>query len=76
MASRCASTLFETGCCAASERLHEIMNAAASKVVERKGGRAKAEIAIFMGGLLGVEIKMRGKPLRDSRICRVLYVIE
>jgi len=48
MASRSSSTLFESGCCAASERLHAIMHAAVSKMVERQGGRAKVEIAIFM----------------------------
>jgi hypothetical protein len=29
------------------------MNAAASNVVERKGGRVKVEIAVFIGELLG-----------------------
>jgi hypothetical protein len=66
MASRCASSLFETGCCAASERLNEIMNAVASDVVERKGGRVKVEIAVFTGELLGAETKCEGKPFLIS----------
>jgi len=56
------STLFEGGCCGASERLNEIRNAAASNVVERKGGRVKVEIAVFIGELLCAETKMRGRP--------------
>jgi hypothetical protein len=39
------------------------MNAAASDVVERKGGRVKVEIAVFIGELLGAETKCEGKPL-------------
>jgi hypothetical protein len=42
------------------------MNAAASNVVERKGGRVKVEIGVFIGELLGAETKMQGKPFQST----------
>jgi hypothetical protein len=34
-----------------------MMNAAISKVLEREGGRVRAEIAVFIGELLVAEVK-------------------
>jgi hypothetical protein len=77
MASRCTSTLFEGGCCAGSERLNKIMNAAASNVVERRGGRVKVEIAVFIAELLGARNQnARGSIEESLRRPRVLYFIE
>src|SRR6185312_7599619 len=53
MASRCAPTRFESGGWAASERPNEVINAAASSVVERNGGRPKVEIRVFIRELPG-----------------------
>jgi hypothetical protein len=44
------------------------MNAAASNVVERKGGGVKMENAVFIGELLGAETKMGGKSFQ-SLVC-------
>src|SRR5580704_3587042 len=77
MASRCTSTLFEGGCCAGSERLNKIMNAAASNVVERRGGRVKVEIAVFIAELLGARNQnARGSIEESLRRPRVLYFRE
>jgi hypothetical protein len=42
------------------------MNAAASNVVEREGGRVKVEIVVFIGELLGAETKMRVIPFQST----------
>jgi hypothetical protein len=52
------------------------MKAATSNFVERKGGRVKVEIAVFIGELLGAESKCVGNPFGLSCRCRVLYEIE